>query len=133
MLEFFAGADEEIVYVTVEGLLTEEILDGLRAAADRGVSIQLAGVSQPVQDRIQEEIPDAQTFESLWVWSDTATGRLMMADRNKTLVSALVDGPNGSHSKTRSETAIWGEGDTDSLVVVLRAIFTWRLGPDPTS
>jgi len=25
------------------------------------------------------------------------------------------------------ETAIWGSGETNSLVVVLRAIFTWRL------
>jgi len=28
---------------------------------------------------------------------------------------------------SRSETAIWGEGDTNCLVVVLKAIFTWRL------
>lgn len=29
---------------------------------------------------------------------------------------------------TPEETAIWGSGDDNSLVVVLRAVFTWRLG-----
>jgi hypothetical protein len=66
-------------------------------------------------------------FESLWVWSDTAAGRLMMVDEKKTLVSALVNGADAGPSEPRSETAIWGDGDTNSLVVVLKAIFTWRL------
>src|SRR6056297_3545249 len=90
VLEFFANADDEIVYMTVEDLLTEELLDGLAAAADRGVSIKLGGVSEVVQDRIQDVIPEATLFESLWVWSETAAGRLMMVDREQTLVSALI-------------------------------------------
>lgn len=127
VLEFFASADDEIVYMTVEDLLTEEAVEALGKAADRGVSIQLGGVSQDVQDRIQDEIPGATMFESLWMWSDTAAGRLMMVDRKKTLVSALVNGTDAGPSDPRSETAIWGEGDANSLVVVLKAIFTWRL------
>ncbi|WP_135662139.1 TrmB family transcriptional regulator [Halorhabdus rudnickae] len=130
VLDFFASADEEIVYMTVEDLLTTEIIEQLGTAADRGVSIQLAGVSPAVQDRIQDEIPDATMFESLWVWSDTSAGRLMMVDGQKTLVSALVNGSEASPSDPRSETAIWGEGDRNSLVVVLKAIFTWRLDTD---
>lgn len=51
----------------------------------------------------------------------------MMVDGRKTLVSVLVNGEDASPSNLRSETAIWGEGDTNSLVVVLKAIFTWRL------
>ncbi len=51
----------------------------------------------------------------------------MMVDDRKTLVSALVDGTDASPSDPRSETAIWDEGDTNSLVGVLKAIFTWRL------
>lgn len=125
VVEFFAGAEEEIVYMTVEELLTEEIVEGLRAAAERGVSIQLAGVSPDSRDRIAEAIPEARTFDSLWVWSDTPAGRLMMIDDEKTLVSALVN--DTARAAPRTETAIWGAGDTNSLVVVLRAIFTWRL------
>ncbi|KAB1190469.1 TrmB family transcriptional regulator [Haloferax sp. MBLA0076] len=126
-LEYIASAEEEIVYMTVEDLLTDELIDGLGEAAERGVSIHLAGVSTEVQEHIQEEIPGATMFESLWVWSDTSAGRLMMVDGRKTLVSALVNGEDASPSDPRSETAMWGEGDTNSLVVVLKAIFTWRL------
>jgi len=127
VLEFFATADDEIVYMTVEGLLTDDVIDGLSEAAERGVSIKLGGVSADVQARIQDDIPDARTFESLWVWSDTSAGRLMMIDERKTLVSALVNGADAPFSDPRSETGIWGEGETNALVVVLKAIFAWRL------
>jgi sugar-specific transcriptional regulator TrmB len=127
VLEFIASAEEEIVYMTVEDLLTEELIEALGAAADRGVSIQLAGVSADVQDRIQDEITGATMFESLWVWSDTPAGRLMMVDGRKTLVSALVNGEESTPADQRAETAIWGDGETNSLVVVLKAVFTWRL------
>ena len=62
------------------------------------------------------------------VWTDTSAGRLMMVDGRKTLVSVLVNGADTSPSDPRSETAIWSEGETNSLVVVLKAVFTWRLG-----
>ena len=126
-VEFFASADDEIVYMTVEDLLTDDVIDGLSEAAERGVSIKLGGISADVQERIQDDIPEATMFESLWVWSDTSAGRLMMIDGRKTLVSALTNGADASLSDPRSETAIWGEGDSNSLVVVLKAIFTWRL------
>lgn len=127
VVEFLASADEEIVYMSVEGLLTDDVLDALSEAAERGVSIKLGGVSADVQERVQDDIPGATMFESLWVWSDTSAGRLMMVDGRKTLVSALVNGADASPADPRSETAIWGEGDANSLVVVLKAIFTWRL------
>jgi sugar-specific transcriptional regulator TrmB len=128
VVEFVEGADDEIVYMTVEELLTEDVVDALRDAAERGVTITLGGVSGDVQDRIEAEIPGAELFESLWVWSDTPAGRLMMVDGTQTLVSVRVNGADAAPTDPRSETAIWGTGETNSLVVVLRAIFTWRLG-----
>ncbi len=125
--EFFESAEEEIVYMTVENLLTEDLIERLGEAADRGVTVKLAGVSGDVQDRIQDSIPGAAMFESLWVWSDTSAGRLMMVDGRKTLASVLVNGEDADPSDPRAETAIWGEGETNSLVVILKAIFTWRL------
>lgn len=127
VLDFINGADDEIVYMTVEDMLTEDILDALSAAAGRGVRINLGGVSADVQERIQDEIPGAELFDSLWVWSDTPAGRLMMVDETQTLVSVLVNGEDAAPTDPRSETAIWGEGQTNSLVVVLKATFTWRL------
>ena len=127
VLEFFDGAEEEIVYMTVEDLLTDDLITGLGAAHDRGVSIKLAGISPAVQERIQVDVPGATMFESLWLWSDTPAGRLLMVDGRKILVSALVNGEEAKPSDPRSETAIWGQGETNSLVAVLKAIFTWHL------
>lgn len=127
VLEFFAAAEEEIVYMTVEDLLTEELIEGLRDASDRDVSIMLGGGSDAVQQRIRDEISGVTLFDSLWVWSDTPAGRLMMIDGEKTLASALVNGTHATPTDPRSETAIWGQGEMNSLVVVLKAIFTWRM------
>ncbi|MDS0296137.1 TrmB family transcriptional regulator [Halogeometricum luteum] len=128
--ELVETATDEIAIMTVEELLTEEIVARLRAAADRGVTVRVAGLSESVQGDIQDAVPDAELFESLWVWSETPAGRLLMVDGKKTLVSVLVRG-NGDHPpEPRDETAIWGAGETNSLVVVLRAMFTWQLGSD---
>lgn len=127
VIEIIGNADDEIVYMTVEDLLREEIVEALRAAADRGVSIRLAGVSSAVRARIRDDVPGTETFESLWLWSDTPAGRLVMVDETRTLVSALVDDEDTDRPDPRSETAIWGSGEMNSLVVVLKAIFTWQL------
>jgi len=127
VVEFLGDAESEIVYMTVEELLTGDLIEALSDAAERDVSIKLGGVSAEVQEHIQDEIPGATTFESLWVWSETPAARLMMIDGEKTLVSALVNGVDATPDDPRSETAIWGEGEANSLVAVLKAIFTWRL------
>ncbi len=127
VVTFIEEATDEIVYMTVEDLLTEECLDALRAAADHGVTVRLAGVSSAVQEDIQQEIPEIEPFESIWEWADLPAGRLLMVDQEKTLASVLVSG-NGNHlPEPRDETAIWGTGETNSLVVVLKALFTWQL------
>lgn len=125
--DFVALATDEVVFMTVGDLLTESILDALRDASDRGVTIRLAGLSDSVETEIRDEVPDAEQFESLWVWSQTPAGRLLMVDREKTLVSALVPPESAAPTESRDETAIWGAGETNSLVVVLRAMFTWQL------
>ncbi|MFB6268477.1 MAG: TrmB family transcriptional regulator [Halobacterium sp.] len=125
VLEFFADAEDEIVYMTVEDLLTDDVVDALSDAADRGVTVRLGGVSLDVQARIEDEIPAAEPFESLWLWSDTPAGRLTMVDAERTLVSVVSE--TGGQDGRRDETAIWGSGESNSLVVVLKAIFTWRL------
>ncbi|RAW45653.1 TrmB family transcriptional regulator [Halorubrum sp. 48-1-W] len=125
--EIIGDADDEIVYMTVEELLDEDVIDALRSAVDRGVRIRLGGVSSDVRDRIREEVPEAETFDSIWLWSDTPAGRLMMVDETRALVSVLVDDEDADPTDLPSETAIWGSGETNSLVVVLKAIFAWQL------
>ncbi|MFC6719055.1 TrmB family transcriptional regulator sugar-binding domain-containing protein [Natrialbaceae archaeon GCM10025810] len=124
--EFIADADDQIVYMAVDELLTDEHLDQLRAAEDRGVDLYIAGISDDVRGQIQETVPSAELFETLWEWRDTPAGSLLITDEETVLVSSLVNGSGGTNEI--EETAIWGAGDRNSLVVVLRAIFTWRLG-----
>lgn len=131
VVEFFAEAEDEIVYMTVEEVLTDEVVTALADAADRDVTIRLGGVSPAVQARIHDEIPGADVFESLWLWSDTPAGRLLLVDGDRTLVS--VHSEDGGETGAVDETAIWGSGESNSLVVVLKAIFTWRLDDSPES
>ena len=129
--EFIDDADEQIVYMTVDELLTDGHLDGLEAAADRGVEIYLAGISDDVQAQIRETVPSVELFDTLWEWKETPAGSLLVTDETTALVSALVD--DSTAGSEIEETAIWGSGERNSLVVVLRAIFTWRLDGDPAA
>jgi len=127
VVEFVEDATDEIVYMTVDDLLTDTHLEVLEDAAARDVDIYLAGISETTQERIQERIPSATVFETLWEWSEAGAGSLLVADRNTALVSVLDPAENG---ESQTETAIWGAGERNSLVVVLRSIFTWRIGND---
>jgi len=127
VVEFVDDADEEIVFMTVEALLTDDLVAALRAASERGVTIRVAGISDAVEAAIRDRVPGVDLFESIWVWSDTPTGRLLMVDKTQTLVSVLLPEEDSSVPTERDETAIWGTGEANSLVVVLRAMFTWQL------
>lgn len=123
--EFVEDTDERIVIMSIDDLLTDDLLHALgEASSERDVDVYIGGSAQLVEDRIRDEVPDVTLFESLWDWTDAPAGRLLVADESSALVSAMVD---DSEVGGLQETAIWGQGDRNSLVVVLRAIFTWRL------
>lgn len=125
--EFIDEATEEIIYMTVDEVLTDQHLDHLAAAEDRGIDIYLAGISPAVEDRLRDRIPSVTLFETLWEWSDTGAGSLLITDTRSALVSVLL---NNRSADPTEEVAIWGTGTQNSLVVVLRTIFTWRLERD---
>jgi sugar-specific transcriptional regulator TrmB len=119
VLEFLAAAEREVVYMSVEELLTDEIVDALRTAEDRGVRVGLAPTDDAVRRRVRGAVEAVETVETSWDPTETPAGRVVLVDRERTLASVLVeDGAGG-----REETAIWGSGETNSLVVVLRATF----------
>lgn len=84
-------------------------------------------MEETVEADIREAVPEAELFESLWDWTDAPAGRILMVDQEKTLVSVLVPGDGSDGEHPRDETAIWGTGATNSLVVVVKALFTWHL------
>ena len=130
VVKFIDEADEEIVYMPVGRLLTDDVLGALADAAERGVTIILAGVSSDVRANLEKAVPDVELFESIWVWSEAPVGRLMIVASVQTLLS--VRASDTAQADNRSETAIWGSGETNGLVVVLKALFAWRVR-DPDS
>lgn len=127
VVEFVEEAETEVVYTTATDLLTDPVVDTLSAASKRGVTIRLAGMSQSATATIGDRLSEANTFESMWNWAETPAGRLLMVDQKRTLVSVLVDGDGDYPPEPLDETAIWGTGPANGLVVVLRALFTWQL------
>jgi sugar-specific transcriptional regulator TrmB len=120
------GAADEIAYTCVERLLTDDLLDALADAVDRGVTVRLGGASDAVERRVYDRLPEAETFESLWTHADGPAGRVLLVDDDTTLTSVRVAANGGQ----RTETAVWARGEHNSLVVVMRAVFAWRLGED---
>ena len=128
VVDLVAEAEEEVVFTTVEALLTEDIVDSLAAANERGVSVQLALMSGATESWLAEQLPEADSLESTWDCLDSPAGRLLMVDGERTLVSALVDGEHPP--KPLDETAIWGSGATNGLVVVLKTMIRWHVDSD---
>jgi glucose/arabinose dehydrogenase len=121
--EALADATDEIVYLTVDAVLSREILAHLRAASERGVTVRIANGTVPTHEAIQAAVPAAELVEPPWPWHTSPTGRLLLTDRETVLMSTLPDGDGPS------EMAIWGSGPQNSLVVVLKTIFAWWLEP----
>jgi sugar-specific transcriptional regulator TrmB len=124
VIEFIDDAEDEIVYMTVDELLTDDHLAALAAAADRGVEIHIGDTSGAVNSRIQDAVTAVNSVKTRWRWREEGAGSLLITDERTALVSVLID---EEQSGPIQETAIWGTGERNSLVVVLRAIFTWRL------
>lgn len=123
VVECIDTAEEEVVFVSVAELLTDEVVESLTAARERGVSVRLGEMADSSERQINGVIQGTEFIPSLWNWEETPSGRLVMVDGERTLVSVLVPGPE----RSKDETAIWGAGERNSLVVVLRALFTWQL------
>lgn len=118
VLAFVGDADEEVLYASVDDRLDGDVLSALRAAAERGVTVAVGG-PEPVRDRVRAEAPDVGTVPAPWIGNDLPAGRIALVDGTTTLVSALDD-PDGTGA---AETAVWGVGAENGLVVVLRALF----------
>jgi sugar-specific transcriptional regulator TrmB len=119
--ETLADATDEIVYLAVDAVLSRETLAHLRAASERGVTVRIANGTVPTHEAIRAAVPAAELVEPPWPWHTSPTGRLLLTDRETVLMSTLPDGDGPS------ETAIWGSGPQNSLVVVLKTIFAWWL------
>lgn len=117
-------ANEEVILVSRhEPVFSEELLDRLRTATDRGVEVVVGTWDESVRERIETDLPDAEVFvsgmemltESPFPDDETDLGRLLLVDQSALLVSSFT-GDDGS------ERAVFGRGFDNGLVAVVRRL-----------
>lgn len=123
-------ATEEVVLVlSDDSLLTEELIDSLNELGSE-VDLLVGAVTESLETRIHDAVPNATTFVSGLDWlrdgegtdENLAIGRLLLVDRSTILVSTIVPG-------THEEQAIFGGGFRNGLVVISRRLLAQGLLP----
>lgn len=115
LVSFIAAADDEITYLAGDEQLSEPLIEQLAAAADRGVSVRVGGLSADQLDELTDEIPTLGRLSTNGE-SPSAVSRLLVVDDSKTLVSFYRENPTGD------EQAIWSTGEPNSLRVLFSSI-----------
>jgi sugar-specific transcriptional regulator TrmB len=132
--QLLADATEEIVFVVGhEEALTSKVVETLRDERANGVNVIVGTLNESLQDRVQTQLPAAETFVSGLEWldaamddtgDDTVINRLLLVDRRSILVSTRHASGDGIET---TEKAIFGTGFTNGLVVVARRLMSTGL------
>lgn len=128
-----AGAASEIVMLVVEeALLTDRLVDRLRAAQDRGATLIVGGATDEIASHAADELPDAQVFETDLEWlmgpssdGEVAISSVFLVDREAFLVSSFYPDGGDAHP----EQAIFATGLDNGVVVLLRRLMATGLLP----
>lgn len=115
MADLTERADSRLLYATEQsGEVSEEILDALQTAADRGVMVVIASVEPSILDEVPDEdwlltfqIPEDRDL-------DVSTSRLLLADDQTILLSTLSEEPNGDEAE---EVAFWASENAFAAVL----------------
>lgn len=129
-----AEADSEIILLVVEeSLLTDDLIERLRAAEQRGATVIVGGATAAITERIRDTLPGAQVFESELDWllgppssDEVAISRLLLADRERLLVGSFYP----DETRTHEEQAIFANGLDNGVIVVLRRLLESGFLPD---
>lgn len=128
-IQLIDQAETELVFViTHDGVLSATLVEHIRAAQDRNVTVLIGTISEQTREDIQGSLPDTEVFVSGLEWlgasplvdDDTEIRRLMLVDRSAILVSS--SGPSG-------EQAVFGEGFDNGLVAIARRLMATGLLP----
>lgn len=122
---------EEEVYLLIgdEELLEDDVLEALRGAHDRGISVYAEVPSETARVRLHETDPGIRVaisqlpLESVAV-EDRKPGRLLLVDRETVLMSAVTEGLVPDETE---ETGVWGTEVGHGLVIWLRSLLEKRL------
>jgi len=131
--QLIEDADQEVVLVVGdEGVVTDELIDQLQAASDRGTSVIVGTVADALAAELSETLPDAEMFVSELDWlsesplpgDDTQIDRLLLTDRDTILASSC-------HSRAEGgEEAVFGRGFNNGFVTIARRLMITGLVGD---
>jgi sugar-specific transcriptional regulator TrmB len=132
--ELLDGADREVVLVLGDrSLVGEPLVDRLRMARERGVTIVVGTTDESVRSRLQDPLPGAEVFVSELKWlegggpgDDTTISRLLLVDRDTILVSTLHE---SAGEEAEREQAVFGRGFDNGLVTVVRRLMATGFDP----
>jgi len=125
-------ARDEVIVVSRHGsVFSEELLDRLRTATDRGVDVVVGTWDESIRERIETDLPDAEVFvsgmevltESPFPDDETDLGRLLLVDQSALFVSSFADDGGG-------ERAVFGRGFDNGLVAVVRRLMATGVTDD---
>lgn len=132
LLEFLAAAEDRISFAARDDLLTDAVLDELAAAHDRGATVRLVEDGGDVRERVAAAVPGLESIESAGAPGPAPAGRFAMVDAEAAIASVL-EPPEDPADGRPSETAVWGFGETNGLVVTLRRTFLGDRDGGPTN
>lgn len=122
--------DEVFLLVGHESLVTDELMESLREATERGVSVIIGTEDASVRDVVREAVPQAEVFVSELGWlndspaldeaEDVIIGRVLLGDNSTILVSSI-------EPRTSKERAVYGRGFKNGLVVIARRLMATGL------
>lgn len=120
-----AEAEDELFGLFTEDAVFEEnCFRQAHNAIDRGVTVFLGSPDEGLRDELRDEFPEAIVWKPNLEWqtlsvAEGQVSRLVMADRNRIMIGSL----RGEAAPGElDENAIWGWGETNGVLLVMRQI-----------
>jgi len=124
--QLVTDADDEVVFVvSTDDPLTSDLVDALRDATDRGVSVTVGAADEGLREAVADRLPEADVFVSELAWlrgsdGDVAISRLLLVDGTTILVGSTTGGDGDEH-------AVFGRGFANGLVAIVRRLMSTGL------
>ena len=113
-IELLGEADERIIYGAPDpGLLEDDLLAALIAAAESGLAVTVASENRAVLDRIDDDAPIETVYQSEDHFPDASTARLLVVDDDTILMSV-----QSYDVADEEEIAFWSAETSFAMVLV---------------
>ncbi|MDY7080847.1 MAG: TrmB family transcriptional regulator, partial [Halobacteria archaeon] len=115
----------------------DSILESLREASEKGVSVVIGVKNDEIREKYEEKLPSVEIFVSGLEWLteptdeiDTSIGRMILVDKKTILTSSVNQtSENIDDEQKQMEKAVFGTGFDNGLVVIARRLMSTGLLP----